>query len=129
MEESRFPETGGLRHGGGVRLPGPKHLRTIELVDWQREIVEARPQEFLRGLIHSDGCRCVNEFTVELKGGPKRYRYARYFFSNLSADIRGLFCETCDRLGIKWTLSNHRNVSISHRASVELLDSFIGPKG
>lgn len=108
--------------------PGPKHERKIALVDWQREIVDEHPRAFLRGLIHSDGCRCVNEFTVQLKAGPKRYSYVRYFFSNLSADIRGLVCEACDRIGVRWSMSNKRNVSISDRASVALLDEFVGPK-
>jgi hypothetical protein len=58
----------------------------------------------------------------------RSYSYPRYFFSNLSADIRGLFCEYCDRLGIRWTQSNHRNISVSHRRSVAALDEFIGPK-
>jgi hypothetical protein len=52
----------------------------------------------------------------------------RYFFSNLSADIRALFCEYCERLGVRWTRSNHRNISISRRKSVAILDGFIGPK-
>ena len=47
---------------------------------------------------------------------------------SLSADIRGLFCEYCDRLGVRWTQSNHRNISVSHRRSVAILDGFIGPK-
>ena len=46
----------------------------------------------------------------------------------LSADIRGLFCEYCERLGVRWTHSNHRNISVSHRRSVAKLDGFIGPK-
>lgn len=108
--------------------PGPKHRRRIELVDWQRAIVDEHPEAFVRGLIHSDGCRCVNEFTVQLKGGPKRYSYVRYFFSNLSEDIKGLFCEQCDRLGIKWSTKNPRHVSVSDRQSVARLDGFVGPK-
>ena len=99
------------------------------LADWQREVVDEFPQQFLRGLIHSDGCRTVNRFKTKLPSGRvAEYAYARYFFSNLSPDIRGLFCEYCDRLGIRWTLSNPRNVSVSHRASVALLDEFVGPK-
>ena len=95
----------------------------------QREIVDAFPREFLRGLIHSDGCRTVNRFKTKLPSGSvAEYAYPRYFFSNLSADIRGLFCEYCDRLGIRWTQSNHRNISVSHRHSVAALDEFIGPK-
>jgi len=50
------------------------------------------------------------------------YAYGRYFFSNLSADIRGLFGDACDALGVHWTLSNPRNVSVSRRRSVALLD-------
>jgi len=83
----------------------------------------------LRGLIHSDGCRTINRFRTRLPGGRlAEYAYPRYFFSNLSADIRGLFCESCDALGIRWTQSNHRNISVSNRHSVAALDEFIGPK-
>lgn len=109
--------------------PGRKHERGIELERWQRDAVDAHPQAFLRGLIHSDGCRTINRFKTTLPSGRvAEYEYARYFFSNLSADIRGLFCEYCDRLGIRWTQSNPRNVSVSHRKSVALLDEFVGPK-
>jgi hypothetical protein len=109
--------------------PGRKHERPIVLVPWQREIVDAYPREFLRGLIHSDGCRTVNRFHTRLPSGRvAEYAYPRYFFSNLSSDIRGLFCEYCERLGIRWTQSNHRNISVSHRRSVALLDEFVGPK-
>lgn len=109
--------------------PGRKHERRIVLTDWQEEIVERFPHEFLRGLIHSDGCRTVNRFKTKLPSGRvAEYAYPRYFFSNLSPDIRALFCATCDRLGIRWSLSNPRNVSISHRASVARLDEFVGPK-
>jgi hypothetical protein len=109
--------------------PGRKHQRPIVLEPWQREIVDAFPREFVRGLIHSDGCRTVNRFKTKLPSGRvAEYEYPRYFFSNLSADIRGLFCEYCERLGIRWTQSNHRNISVSHRTSVALLDEFVGPK-
>jgi hypothetical protein len=109
--------------------PGRKHLREIRLADWQQRIVDADPEPFLRGLIWSDGCRTINHFDTKLPSGRvATYEYPRYFFSNLSADIRGLFCASCDRLGIRWTQSNHRNISVSHRHSVAKLDSFVGPK-
>ena len=108
---------------------GRKHERQIVLADWQREIVDRFPEEFLKGLIHSDGCRCVNRFKTKLPSGRvAEYEYPRYFFSNLSADIRRLFCQYCERLGVRWTQSNHRNISVSHRRSVAILDGFIGPK-
>jgi hypothetical protein len=110
--------------------PGKKHQRRIQLAGWQREITHAHPRELLRGLIHSDGCRTVNRFAVDLpRGGRRTYAYPRYFFSNLSAHVRAIFTEHCDLLGIRWTLSNPRNVSISHRRSVALLDEFVGDKG
>jgi hypothetical protein len=109
--------------------PGRKHLRPIVLAPWQREIVDAHPHPFLRGLIHSDGCRTINRFTTKLPSGRvAEYAYPRYFFSNHSADIRDLFCEYCERLGIRTTQSNPRNISVSHRGSVAKLDAFIGPK-
>ncbi|MBN8868678.1 MAG: helix-turn-helix domain-containing protein [Solirubrobacterales bacterium] len=108
--------------------PGSKLDRKIELVDWQTAIVDEHPQAFLRGLLHSDGSRCMNTFQMMLKDGPKEYSYPRYFFTNYSADIQAIFCRTCDRLGIRWSRSNWRNISISHRDSVALLDEFVGAK-
>lgn len=108
--------------------PGRKHEREIRLADWQQAIVEEHPKRFIRGLTHSDGSRCLNSFTVELKDGPRAYSYPRYFFTNYSADIRGIFCDACDLVGIRWSRSNWRNISISHRKSVAMLDSFVGPK-
>jgi len=109
--------------------PGRKHDRPIVLADWQRAVVDRHPEQLLRGLIHSDGCRVINRFKTKLPSGRvAEYEYPRYFFSNLSADIRGLFCEYCERLGVRWTQSNHRNISVSHRRSVAILDAFIGPK-
>ena len=111
-------------------VPGRKHERPIVLEPWQQEIVDREPQAFLRGLIESDGCRVVNRFKTTLPSGRvAEYAYPRYFFSNMSADIRGLFCASCERIGVHWTQSNHRNISVSHRASVAVLDAFIGPKG
>jgi hypothetical protein len=100
--------------------PGRKHLRKIELAPWQAEIVERFPREFLRGLIHSDGCRVLNRVNGK--------DYPRYFFDQVSDDIRRLFSDTCERLGIEYTWSKWKTVSIARAGSVALLDSFVGPK-
>jgi hypothetical protein len=124
--QSSGPDWGNLFPQCG---PGKKHERKIELVDWQLVITRQYTQEFIRGLIHSDGSRCTNRFSVKLPSGRVgRYAYPRYFFTNYSADIRGIFCEHCDLLGIRWSQSNPRNISVSHRDSVALLNSFVGPK-
>ena len=50
---------------------------------------------------------------------------------NRTCDVKGflrIFCEHCELLAIRWTQSNPRNISISHRTSVALMDEFIGPK-
>jgi len=108
---------------------GRKHTRPIRLTAWQRALTERHPKCLIRGLIHSDGCRVVNQFETKLPSGRvAEYSYPRYFFSNLSADIREIFCDHCDLLGIRWTQSNHRNISVSHRTSVARLDEFVGPK-
>jgi hypothetical protein len=109
--------------------PGRKHERPIRLVRWQRELTGTHPGALLKGLIHSDGSRVVNRFKTKLPSGRlASYEYVRYFFTNYSEDIRGIFCEHCDLLGIRWTQSSFKNISIANRPSVVLLDEFIGPK-
>lgn len=39
--------------------PGKKHHRTITLEQWQLQLVAKAPEDLIRGLIHSDGCRVV----------------------------------------------------------------------
>lgn len=109
--------------------PGRKHERKIELVEWQRVLTHRHPDAFIRGLIHSDGARCINQVNTTLPSGrDAHYEYVRYFFTNYSADIRQIFCEHCELLGIRWTQSNSRNISISHRDSVAILEEIVGPK-
>ena len=109
--------------------PGRKHERTIELAGWQRELTHSHPGAFVRGLIHSDGSRCINRFKTKLPSGRvKEYAYPRYFFTNRSADILRLFRDHCALLGVRTSMSNHQNVSISDKASVAILDQVVGPK-
>ncbi|SOB84691.1 helix-turn-helix domain-containing protein [Streptomyces sp. 1331.2] len=113
--------------------PGKKHERTIALEPWQQEIVDAHPWEFLRGLIHSDGCRITNWATRTVGGVTKRYEYPRYFFTNTSTDIIGLFTATLDAVGVRWKASIPRptgqvNISVARKDSVALMDAHIGPK-
>ncbi len=112
--------------------PGRKHERHIMLVGWQQEIVHERPWELVRGLIHSDGCRFTNWTTRMVGGKRKRYEYPRYYFTNKSDDIRKIFTDTLDRLGVEWTTlargSDPYNISVARRASVALMDEHVGPK-
>lgn len=109
--------------------PGRKHDRKIELVDWQLDLTRRHPDALIRGLIHSDGCRSINRFKTKLPSGRvKEYAYPRYFFSNLSQDIVGIFRHHCDLLGVRTSMSNPRNVSISDKNSVAILDQVVGPK-
>ncbi|MFF4354183.1 helix-turn-helix domain-containing protein [Streptomyces sp. NPDC001530] len=112
--------------------PGKKHERRIALERWQQEIVGTHPWEFIRGLIHSDGCRITNWTTRQVGGERKRYEYPRYFFTNVSDDIRQLYTDTLDKLGIAWTHctrnGNPYNISVARKASVALMDAHVGPK-
>jgi hypothetical protein len=100
--------------------PGRKHERRIELVTWQQELVDRDPRPLIRGLLHSDGCRVLNWVNGTA--------YPRYHFSNVSADIRGIFGRACDQLGIAWRPNNRWSLSVARRGSVALLDEFVGPK-
>ena len=100
--------------------PGRKHERKIELASWQQQLVIRHPKLLLRGLIHSDGCRDLNPVNGK--------DYPRYQFSNRSADVRGIFTDTCDLLGVRWRQSDAWTISIARRPDVAFLDTFIGPK-
>ncbi|MGW2597262.1 transcriptional regulator [Streptomyces klenkii] len=108
--------------------PGKKHERVISLEPWQQSLVDAHPWELLRGLIHSDGCRITNWTTRVINGATKRYEYPRYFFTNKSADIRQIYTDTLDAVGVAWKQANRFNVSVARKASVALMDAHIGPK-
>ena len=94
------------------------------LADWQRQICDKAPELLLRGLIQSDGCRSMNR----VQGRGKIYAYSRYSFTNHSPDIRALFCEYLDPLGIAWRQMNWKNISVARREAVAKLDAFVGPK-
>jgi hypothetical protein len=93
------------------------------LVPWQHELVDEDPRPLLRGLIHSDGCRVLNRAV-----GTDYPPYPRYEFTNASADIRDIFTRACDAIGVEWRRSRPRVISVARRASVAILDSFVGPK-
>jgi hypothetical protein len=106
------------------RSSGRKHCRPISLTDWQHEVVMADPRRFLRGLVHSDGCRII---ATERKGRYVR-RAPRYAFKNRSEDILRLFGAACKVVGVHFTRSSETQISVYSRASVARLDEFIGPK-
>lgn len=112
--------------------PGKKHDRAITLDPWQQNIVDEHPWQFVRGLVHSDGCRNMNWTTRVVGGERKRYEYPRYWFTNVSDDIRTLYTDTLDRLGVEWKHCTRHgrpyNISVAKRASVALMDRHVGPK-
>ena len=108
--------------------PGMKHTRPIILEPWQREIVDEFTEEFIRGLIHSDGCRTYNVAVRRKDGKITRYYYSRYHFTNESSHIRKLFTWALIRLGIDFRYNNRNCISIARRESVKRLDAFVGPK-
>jgi hypothetical protein len=104
--------------------PGRKHKRSIQLTGWQREITHRHPSELLRGLYHSDGSRIVAR-------QPRHgivYLYPRYCFANRSRDIIRILCNHLALIGVRWTEPAPDRVQVARRDSVEILDSFIGPK-
>ena len=98
---------------------GRKHQRRIELTDWQTTLVDRWPEQLLRGLIHSDGCRFQTTGT--------NWSWPRYSFSQVSDDIRTIFCDACDRLGLRWTAAR-TTIYVSRKADVAILYEFVGPK-
>ena len=100
--------------------PGRKHLRPIRLELWQEVLVKEATEEFVRGLIDSDGCRVV--------ANDRGVKSVRYHFSNRSEEIRGLLCAALNELGIPWTQPRWFEVAVYRKAAVARLDEFVGPK-
>ena len=100
--------------------PGRKHERPIELVPWQKPVVACHRRAFVRGLIHSDGCRIVAR--------DRGLRSVRYHFSNRSEDIKRLYCESLEALGVSWTRPCDQQIAVYRKASVAILEEFVGPK-
>ncbi|MGB7588590.1 MAG: hypothetical protein WBM00_07765 [Solirubrobacterales bacterium] len=107
--------------------PDKKHTRPIFLADWQQSLAEQWPEQLLKGLIQSDGCRVINT-------GRGGWRHPRYAFSNVSTDITSIFCSACDQLGLRWSAAFPKSESaavsiyVSRKADVAKLDEFVGPK-
>jgi hypothetical protein len=115
---------------------GHKHSRSMALEPWQQVLVREHPEPFIRGLIHSDGCRVLNRIRKKGTKSHEFYEYPRYHFTNTSTDIVGLLTAALDQLGIEWkghtkTQPPYRDqivVSVSKRAAVARMDEFVGPK-
>jgi hypothetical protein len=95
--------------------PGRKHLRKIELAEWQTEIAKRYCLDLLHGLIDSDGSR------FDRWVGGKNY--PAYDFRNESADILAIFRAAADTAGVHYTQSKPTTISIARRADVERLDA------
>jgi hypothetical protein len=85
-----------------------------------RELVATRPELLLRGLIHSDGCRFQNT--------GRNWSHPRYSFANKSEDIKAIFCDACELMGLRWSRSGEKTIYVSRKADVAVLDRFVGPK-
>ncbi|HEV7882946.1 MAG TPA: hypothetical protein VGO81_05215 [Solirubrobacteraceae bacterium] len=103
----------------GSLAAGVKHERQIGLERWQQELVRAAPWSLLRGMVLSDGCAFINR--------TGRYRYLSYEFRNRSTEIRALFAQTCDLVGVRYTISRDR-IRMCRRASVIEMAAFVGTK-
>jgi hypothetical protein len=83
---------------------GTKGLRPIRLEPWQELLVKQAAEQFIRGLIDSDGCRVV--------ANDRGIGSVRYHFSNRSDDIRALFCGALDEVCIPWTWPSEYQVAV-----------------
>jgi hypothetical protein len=107
--------------------PGMKHTRPIYLANWQQALAERWPDQLLKGMIQSDGCRIINT-------GRGGWHHPRYAFSNVSTDVTSIFCSACDLLGLRWTASfptvetSAVSIYVSRKEDVARLDEFVGPK-
>lgn len=108
--------------------PGKKHERTIALEPWQQTIVATHPWEFIRGLIHSDGCRITNWTTRLVAGEPQALRIPPVLLHQpLGGHHPALHCSPGARRR-RMASGEPRNISVARKASVALMDAHVGPK-
>jgi len=50
-------------------------------------------------------------------------------FTNASTDILSIFTDALGLLGVHWTQTTARDISIARHEDVAYLDTFVGPKG
>lgn len=100
---------------------GRKHENVVGLLDWQKVLISRYPKMFLRGLVHSDGSRYLADSC------SKRITYC---FVNRSKEFRDHFRYCCSLLNIQPgpTDSAYDTIFVNRKASIEILDSFIGPR-
>jgi hypothetical protein len=79
---------------------GPKHTRPIVLEPWQRQIaLDRHAALFVRGLIHSDGCRCMIAWSV-MSGMGQRPTSTRDMSSPTSPATFGSSSGRCARSSV-----------------------------
>ena len=115
----------------GILFPhegsGSKHLRKIELTEWQKRIIN--PSQLVKGLMMSDGSyfHC------------NTYNRDNYSFCNASKDICRILTEMLDILGIKYNSHTKKkigvkgtvlktHVNVNRREEVKKLHDLIGDK-
>ena len=96
------------QHGKGL-----KNSRNVELLDWQREIMDY--QYLLAGLLHSDGCAYFDR------------GYRMYSFKNTSKDILNIFIDCCNALNLSYSKTKNY-IYIRKRESVSWVYKNIGDK-
>ena len=115
----------GDRVGHGQHGAGRRHERHVALEGWQLLVTHAHAGSFVRGLIHSDGCRYIAR--QRCRNG-KVYAYERYAFKNKSSDILRIFTDHLRLLDVQYRQSGDDLISINRRADVARLDQVVGPK-
>jgi LAGLIDADG-like domain len=100
--------------------PRPQAQQVDSLRPWQELLLKQAAEEFIRGLIDSDGCRVV--------ANDRGVGRVRYHFSNRSEDILGLFSGALDDLGIPWARPSRHCIAVYRKAAAARLDDFVGPK-
>lgn len=103
-----------VKYGGIVRECAAA-MQTV--VPWNKVHCQVTPKNYVEVHAYSKSWPCFSRRGMS----PLR-------LTNLSDDIKGIFCEACDQLGLHWTTAPPKSVYVSRKADVARLDEFVGPK-
>jgi hypothetical protein len=90
---------------------GKKHERQIVIEDWQNDIINEYNEDFLKGLIYTDGCFYYSG------------KYERCNFTNKSLDIINLCSESMKKLNINHKIRTRNSESVYYSYIIDIQSS------
>jgi hypothetical protein len=106
--------------------------RSIPSIAAECDLPQGTVSRWCRGLLPADAVLLPDTGIARLRcercGRDAHEDLPEADYSNRSSDIRRLFTDALDELGVEWRPWGRFHVSVARRRAVALLDAHVGPK-